>query len=375
MSVASDVYGASQAFQGAQRSQIPDDVVSYFQSGAGGDMKSYVVEGDPNYVYWFNDKTNRIESRLWRGDSDPGPFFGDQAQSGGSSQGNVFNDGDDNAGQSDASNVDKDSSDQTSKSAAIGSAQPVQGAPTEKSKSCVGAAMNALQKSADGVAVYNELGNKAFFKTWLDCSDPQFELSTAVHESVHLITSDRDAFPLVNGGEVKRPNEVSAFTPPEKVGYRFPGDDEYAKTYLRPGRASSAQNFLYLMDELNAYTHDLNTAVYLKNYTSADRSSDHRDGLAALMAFVATYLQEAKSRYPSTWNGLQSPKVAKTLAILWAQAEKVMQSSCGIPNFGTQYKRYMSQTYSSEARSAVRAIIGRAPVAPAACLNMADDVE
>ena len=37
------------------------------------------------------------------------------------------------------------------------------------------------------------------------CDDAQFDLSTAVHESTHFISSEIDAFPLVGGGAVERP--------------------------------------------------------------------------------------------------------------------------------------------------------------------------
>ena len=129
-----------------------------------------------------------------------------------------------------------------------------------------------------------------------------------MHESVHYITAETDAFPLLGGGQLKRPHEVSAFFAPSLIAGKFKAND-FVTTYLRPGSASSSSDFLYLLDELNAYTHDLNTAVTLsRSHASASKRAiqvDHRDGLAALMAFVALYVERAEESEPATWRGLQ----------------------------------------------------------------------
>ena len=96
---------------------------------------------------------------------------------------------------------------------------------------------------------------------------------------------------------------------------------------------------------------------------------DHRDGLAALMAFVALYVERAHESEPATWSGLQQPRVAKAVSALWGRAEKVMASSCGIPNFGTQDKAYIRQFCQRGPQAALQKIIGRAPVCPSACLR------
>jgi hypothetical protein len=228
--------------------------------------------------------------------------------------------------------------------------------------------------SPDGFAVYTRLANPAFFTGWIDCSDAQLDLSTAVHESTHRITSEADAFPLVGGGEVRRPHEVSGFFPPSRIAGQFK-PDEHVATYLQPGRASSATDLLYLLDELNAYTHDLNAAVDLKHMTRPNQAVDHRDGLAALMAFVAGYAATAKATEPATWRGLQQPKVATAIAALWGRAEGVMASSCGIPDFGTSDRDYIRRVCSAGSQAALAPILGRPPLCPTACLEPGADVE
>jgi hypothetical protein len=242
------------------------------------------------------------------------------------------------------------------------------------SADCRPCALEELRShSADGFAVYTKLANPTFFTSWIDCNDAQLDLSTAVHESTHLVTSETDAFPLVVA-ERYAAHEVSGFFPPSRIAAHFKPDDLVA-TYLQPGRASSATDLLYLLDELNAYTHDLNAAVDLKHMTRPNQAVDHRDGLAALMAFVASYAATAKATEPATWSGLQQPKVASVIAALWGRAEGVMASSCGIPDFGTSDKDYIRRVCSAGAQAALAPILGHPPLCPTACLEPAADVE
>jgi hypothetical protein len=245
--------------------------------------------------------------------------------------------------------------------------------PAAAGTDCHGAAIERLRNAAPaGFAVYRQIADKKFFLGWIDCGEPQFGLPTAVHESVHYITAETDAFPLFGGGALKRPHDVSAFFAPSLIAAKFKPND-FVTTYLRPGSASSAGDFLYLLDELNAYTHDLNTAVSLSRaeVTAApgDEQTDHRDGLAALMAFVALYVERAEQSEPATWSGLTQPRVARTVSELWTRAETVMASSCGIPNFGSEDKTLIRQFCQRGPQAALQKIIGRAPICPAACLK------
>jgi hypothetical protein len=240
---------------------------------------------------------------------------------------------------------------------------------------CRPGAIERLRASApEGFATYQAIKDKKFFLGWIACDEAELGLPSAVHESVHYIAAETDAFPLIHGGQLKRPHEVSAFAPPSIIAGKFKGND-FVTTYLRPGSASSASDFLYLLDELNAYTHDLNTAVNLSGAVEqGDGQVDHRDGLAALMAFTALYVERAEASEPATWHGLQQPRVAKTVSALWERAEKVMASSCGIPNFGTEDKALIRQTYQAGPSAALQKILGRAPVCPIACLKGAAPV-
>lgn len=239
---------------------------------------------------------------------------------------------------------------------------------------CRPRALERLQAFApEGYAIYQAIKDKKFFLGWISCDEAQLGLPTAVHESVHYVAAELDAFPLVHGGRLQRPHQVSAFFAPSLIAGKFK-PNEFVTTYLRPGAASSSTDFLYLLDELNAYTHDLNTAVSLNVSRSSVENGDqvdHRDGLAALMAFVALYAERAEQNEPATWRGLLEPRVARTVAELWGRAEKVMASSCGIPNFGTEDKALIRQFCQASPQASLQKILGRAPVCPTACLKPA----
>ena len=241
-----------------------------------------------------------------------------------------------------------------------------------KAGDCRPGALERLRAAApEGFAIYQAIKEKKFFLGWISCDEAQRGLPTAVHESVHYITAELDAFPLVHGGQLKRPHEVSAFFAPSRIAGKFKAND-FVTTYLRPGSASSSTDFLCLLDELNAYTHDLNTAVNLSRSRGGLEQGDevdHRDGLAALMAFVALYAERAEQSEPATWSGLLEPRVAKTVSELWGRAEQVMASSCGIPNFGTEDKSLIRQFCQGRPQAALQKILRRAPVCPTACLT------
>ena len=250
---------------------------------------------------------------------------------------------------------------------------PLAAGPAAQAGDCRQGAIERLRAAApEGFAIYQAIKDKTFFLGWISCDEKQLGLPTAVHESVHYIAAELDAFALVHGGQLKRPHEVSGFFAPQLIAGKFKAND-FVTTYLRPGSASSSTDFLYLLDELNAYSHDLNTAVELSRLrgglAAGDGHVDHRDGLAALMAFVALYAERAEASEPTTWSGLLEPRVAKTVSELWGRAEKVMASSCGIPNFGTEDKTLIRQFCQSRPQASLQKILGRAPVCPTTCLT------
>src|SRR3954451_25055219 len=111
------------------------------------------------------------------------------------------------------------------------------GAAAAAGADCRPRALERLHASApEGFAIYQAIKDKKFFLSWISCNEAQLGLSTAVHESVHYIAAELDAFPLVHGGQLKRPHEVSGFFAPSLIEGKFK-PNEFVTTYLRPGAA------------------------------------------------------------------------------------------------------------------------------------------
>lgn len=235
---------------------------------------------------------------------------------------------------------------------------------------CRPQAIRDLQRlSPQGHAIYLAMTDKKLFMTFLTCDDVQLGLSTAVHESVHILTSDKDAYPLIGGGSVRRQHDISKFFAPKEIAKRFEQSDMFVSTYLRPGAASSASDFTYLLDELNAYSHDLNSAVKLAPVHNGGGQVAHRDGLSALMSFVMLYVDTARRQHPATWQGLQHPETRKLMQTLWGQAESVVTASCGTPHYGSKDRIYLGIICTRRNGEALAELLGRAPVCPAACMS------
>ena len=231
---------------------------------------------------------------------------------------------------------------------------------------CHPQAIRDLQRlSPQGYAVYSAMADKKQFLLFLTCDNVQLGLATAVHESVHILTEQKDACPLVAGGSIKRVHAVSRFYAPREVAHRFDRSDSYVQTYLRRGAASSADDFMYLLDELNAYSHDLHSSIRLTTLHKGDGQVDHRAGPAALMSFVMAYADQARRQHPATWQGLQRPDVKYLVQSLWTQAETALVGSLGIRGIGGEkYLRFLCVRTNA---AALGDLLGHAPVSARAC--------
>ena len=247
---------------------------------------------------------------------------------------------------------------------------PINQSAAAPKANCLQRSVHELQeRSPDGYAVYTAISDKKFFLHWITCDNMQVDLATAVHESVHNLTENRDAFPMIDGSNLKRPHQMSKFAAPAMIAKKFNGRSMMVQTYLHRGNASSADDLLYLLDEMNAYTHDLHTSVALNNSHMTTGQLGQRDGLAALMAFLAVYIETAEESQPTTWAGLQKPEVASAITTLWTQAEQSMNESCPIPNFGDEDQYFIPKFCDGKAQASLQKILGRAPVCPSTCLQ------
>jgi hypothetical protein len=225
------------------------------------------------------------------------------------------------------------------------------------------------QLSAPGYRIYERIADKKMFTTWILCDDRQRGLTTAVHEAVHMLTEQLDAYPLIDGGQIKRIRALEKFLKPGRIAAQFKASDDFVRTYLLPGGASSADDFTYLLDEFNSYVHDLNTAVQTHALAPKNTRLGHRDGMAALMTFVMAYVEYAEKEDPRTWAGLHRPDVKHLVATLWSEAERTIESSCKVPRYAVDDQAFLRHICKSSNGRALGHMLGRAPRCPTACLS------
>lgn len=184
--------------------------------------------------------------------------------------------------------------------------------------------------------LYRQLDDRKAFTQFFDCKNPMMGLPTAIHEGVHAYNFQVNGYAML-----PMPGRTQAVLPrspltermpaPGKVlaGRKWPGvEPAFVTTYLKPGAASSAQDFTYLLDELNAYTWDLHSALILKDVRSLQIGTweiHHRDGLLALVEFTVAYVAAV---------GRMEPEVEALTRALLTQAGSVINASCDVPKFG-----------------------------------------
>jgi hypothetical protein len=239
---------------------------------------------------------------------------------------------------------------------------------------CTAANLELLRRTVpEGYAIYEKLGDKTNFTVWFKCEDRQYDLTTAVHEGAHIVTADINAYPLIDGRTVPIVGELKKLFRPGILAPRFRPASAFVTNYLLPGQASSADHFGFLLNEFNAYSHDLNAAVKLRHVASTQYSVMHRDGLAALMAFTAAYVERARLEDKDAWAILQTPQVKQTVATLWTQAEDVMGASCRVPRYAEEAPDYLAPICAANIRHGLGRLLGRPPRCPVSCLKgMAD---
>jgi hypothetical protein len=210
----------------------------------------------------------------------------------------------------------------------------------------------------DGFAVFDRerhVGQKAdtgkfVFDSFLDSgcadgSDAPSTLSTSVHETVHALRQPLHGYILIGGAVLPDFSPGSLFAPSGLAG-QFQAEDPFVQIYLVHGQASSADDFTYLLDELNAYAHDLHTSSLLdgKIPPNADGSySTPRDGTLALMSFVKAYADRAGA-------ALNAEPYRTAVRTLWKQSSDSLLENCKHRNQMSEVgKRYLKFVCSSGA--------------------------
>lgn len=203
--------------------------------------------------------------------------------------------------------------------------------------SCVNKVTQNLEKASEHAAsIYKALQDKKLFTTWLnDCSDMISAVSTAAHESVHVISTqfqERGYYLITKKIATINEDITSNMPHPSNLLkiHKYDRKQPWVETYIVPGQASSHKLFHFLLDEFNAYTNDVYIQLQLMKYASwANTGQLSRAGFVSLMIFVADYITMIQNQYPQYWGKLKNNKDA--IGLLWKQAEWVLAQTKNIP--------------------------------------------
>ncbi len=212
---------------------------------------------------------------------------------------------------------------------------------------CLDDAIALLKHDPNGLAVLEAHGDREGFGYWLDCGSVDYDVSSAVHETVHLLShaeSQGDySWYLVGGERITVPWSKS---PPRSNVVRDLRKDErdsYVDTYLTG--ASGEQGLELLLDELNAYTHGLITEIALApRHEGENRRTAARDGVAHFQLYLVIYLAQLRADHPK-----RHAKLAETLgpvtAALWKQSEKALRASLPYDSLGIDDRWYLHRAW------------------------------
>ena len=201
-------------------------------------------------------------------------------------------------------------------------------------------ALNLIKNIPEAQRVFDELNDKKDFSVWFT-NEPDMlrgDITTAIHESVHMIRANTGKYILIEGGWVDAPEKDDILVvAPSKIVHpalknSYSGDS-FLETYMTEGEeaSSSADYFSYLLDEFNAYCHDLNVFAKLETLPI---NSTPRDGLVAFMLFTLVYLDGAKP--------LLSDAQKKALVSIWEQAERVLDETSHIKHISYHADKYLN---------------------------------
>ena len=197
---------------------------------------------------------------------------------------------------------------------------------------------------------------------WHNCNFSIVDvLVVALHETVHALSTN--SYYLPGGQTLGRVNDTGLF-PPIKIADQF-ANDRFKELYLSSGpeSASSAQQFSFLLDELNAYSHGLATENALSKFVI---ERQWRSGAVAMMAYTKAYLSLAAKKYPRAWSQLLAQKA--TIGIIWSNAELTVKNSCskGPPTVREDLV-YLRAICSTSTNPALEQILGRKPECELSC--------
>jgi hypothetical protein len=198
---------------------------------------------------------------------------------------------------------------------------------------CVDAELKLLRQFyPDGLKVLNASSNHD--GAWLDCSSGQPTVNSIlsdIHETTHSLAVHGNylSLKLVSGLNAKatiRPELVDPSHAIFKMYEKLTDEEreERYSLYIRPPFAN--QDFTFLLDELNAYTHSSRFTNFYPGYV--DTLIDPYDGLLAMVSFTLQYYMIFRVSDPKYYSDILMNSDFKNLvSVLLLQAEEVFCNS------------------------------------------------
>lgn len=194
--------------------------------------------------------------------------------------------------------------------------------------------------------------DKPYFVFWLDCKHLARSLGAAIHESIHKHSNYRGRnrqysfYQPHTDSHLLAPVMEKEFFVRSRIK-KYLSQQEQKESYFQiyfTGKTGE-QGFLVLLDELNAYTHGLNTDYALRGHMPANMQSGVRDGLAAMMLYTQYYLKLAREEHPELYAEMLE-KMKPLLNELWTNAETAMKQAFKDARLGINDKIYLKGVYS-----------------------------
>jgi hypothetical protein len=175
------------------------------------------------------------------------------------------------------------------------------------------------------------LQQPSLFDAWFhagkgDWSAAASELGTAVHESAHIagiqLRHGRQHVLVIGKGD-KLSFPIPKTMDRSAIKSRLPApiaELSYTSTYLEGD--SGAQGFGMVLDELNAYTYSLFTAIAVADQQAPNSRISSRDGLMVFLYYVQAYLRLAREQQPETYRAIvKTPALRAATVLLNDRAE------------------------------------------------------
>jgi len=239
---------------------------------------------------------------------------------------------------------------------------------------CAAEALKILREhSPHGTRIYRATKDKKFFLWWIRCDDIPISLATSVHESVHVMSGhylyrERSYFlPDQTWTKVRYKDLFHRGELLEEFGGRPRPGNIYDENYLLQ---TGNQDIVFILEEFNAYVHDLMVSRELSALIPEGTRVSSRDALANFMFYLKRYLKRAKLKHPKDWEAIaQDPEYTATIRLMWRQAEAELAKSCPVPQIGMRNQEILRDVYAPEDSEALLEVLGFAPALPKECVR------